>query len=48
MDMPEKIRIIAIEIVEDLEFSENFSPKIKEKYPEIMQEVREYLKENYE
>ncbi|MBL7110390.1 MAG: hydrogenase maturation protease [Bacteroidales bacterium] len=43
MEMPEQIRIIAIEIVEDLEFSEHFSPQIREKYPEILAEVRGYL-----
>jgi len=44
MEMPERIEVIAIEIVEDLEFSENFSPKIQEKYPEILEEVRTHLK----
>lgn len=48
MDMPEKIRIIAIKIVEDMVFSEDFSPQIREKFPEIMEEVREYLNRSYE
>lgn len=43
MDMPERIRIIAIEIVEDMEFSEHFSPQIRGKYPAILEEIREYL-----
>jgi len=43
MEMPEKIRIIAIEIVEDMEFSEHFTPQLQEKYPEILKEVRELL-----
>ncbi|TSA29888.1 MAG: hydrogenase maturation protease [Bacteroidetes bacterium] len=43
MELPEKIRILAIEIVEDMEFSEQFSPSIREKFPEILEEVREYL-----
>ncbi|MBN1198479.1 MAG: hydrogenase maturation protease [Bacteroidales bacterium] len=44
MNMPDKITILAIEIVEDLEFSVDFSPPIREKFPEILQEVREFLK----
>lgn len=43
MELPERIEIIAIEIVEDLEFSEHFSPKVQERYPEILEEVRAIL-----
>lgn len=43
MDLPAKIGILAIEIVEDKVFSVNFSPQINEKYPEILEEVRKHL-----
>lgn len=39
MDIPVQIDIIAIEIVEDLTFSNDFSPIIKKKYNEIYTEV---------
>ncbi|MFC2100596.1 hydrogenase maturation protease [Bacteroidota bacterium] len=41
--MPSKIKIIAIEIIEDLVFSEEFTPELKEKYPEILAEVKEII-----
>ena len=37
--IPEHIHIIAIEIVEDLVFSDEFSPLIAEKYDQIRQDV---------
>lgn len=43
MEVPDRMQILAIEIVEDMEFSEHFSPPIREKYPEILQEIRDYL-----
>ena len=39
--IPEQIDIIAIEIVEDLIFSDQFSPALAEKYPSVLQEVKE-------
>ena len=42
--MPDAIHIIAVEIVEDLEFSERFTPVIEEKYPEILSRVSLILK----
>ena len=36
---PENIYIIAIEIVEDMVFSDEFTPYIQEKYPKILEEV---------
>jgi len=45
MELPEKVRILAIEIVEDLEFSEEFSPEIRKKYPAILEEVRSCLRQ---
>jgi len=37
--LPKHIDIIAIEIVEDLEFSDQFSPPIQIKYEEIFKKV---------
>jgi hydrogenase maturation protease len=41
LNMPESIHIIAVEIVEDKIFDNNFSPQIQEKYEEIFNEVKE-------
>ncbi|NTW33114.1 MAG: hydrogenase maturation protease [Bacteroidetes bacterium] len=38
---PENIYIIAVEIVEDMVFSDEFTPQIQEKYPKILKEVEE-------
>ena len=43
LNIPNEIHIIAIEIVEDLVFSNEFSPKVKEKYPEIFTQIREFI-----
>jgi hydrogenase maturation protease len=40
LDMPRCIYIIAVEIVEDRIFDDNFSPKIQQKYEEIFNEVK--------
>lgn len=40
---PSKIDIIAIEIVEDLVFSNEFSPPIASKYEAIYEEVKQYI-----
>ncbi len=45
LEMPEFIHIIAVEIVEDRVFDDNFSPQIKEKYEEIYKEVKEITEE---
>lgn len=37
--LPQKIDIIAVEIVEDLVFSDEFSPRIKDKYEHIYRKV---------
>jgi hydrogenase maturation protease len=42
--VPEHIDIMAIEILEDLTFSNEFSPPITEKYSEILSEVLESVK----
>ncbi len=43
LSIPETIHIIAIEIVEDLEFGRSLSPELEEKYPEILEHVHDYL-----
>ena len=45
MDIPDDIRIIAVEIVEDRIFDENFSPEIQEKYEGIYSKTRELIDE---
>lgn len=41
--IPVDLHIIAVEIIEDMEFSEEFTPQLKEKYPEILKEVFEIV-----
>lgn len=41
--LPEEIRIIAVEIIEDQEFSDELTPPLNSRYPEILQEIRDYL-----
>lgn len=43
MPVPKKITIIAIEILEDLEFGIHFSPPVQQKYPGILEEIRTYI-----
>ncbi len=45
MKVPSTITIIAIEIVEDREFSNFFSPVIQKRYPEILSKVQNMLEE---
>ncbi|MGD0712376.1 MAG: hydrogenase maturation protease [Bacteroidales bacterium] len=42
---PEEVHIIAIEIVEDMVFSNDFTPQVQARYPEILEEVSEIVKE---
>lgn len=44
MVLTKDLHIIAVEIVEDMEFSEEFTPALQEKYPEILQQVFELVK----
>jgi hydrogenase maturation protease len=39
--MPEKIDIIAVEIVEDMTFGEEFTPQVQEKYEEAYAKAKE-------
>jgi len=45
LNMPGVIHILAIEIVEDRIFDNNFSPLIQEKYDEIFYEVKEKIEQ---
>lgn len=42
-DIPSQIEIIAVEIIEDMVFSSEFTPQLQEKYPEILTEVIEIV-----
>ncbi|MFA5819629.1 MAG: hydrogenase maturation protease [Bacteroidales bacterium] len=39
LGLPADLHIIAVEIIEDMEFSEEFTPPLKERYPGILEEV---------
>jgi hydrogenase maturation protease len=43
METPRFIEIIAIEIIEDMEFGQTLSPELERKYPQIYQEILKYL-----
>ena len=45
VNIPDQIWIIAVEIIEDLVFSNNFTPVIQEKYLEIKNEVFDFIRE---
>jgi hydrogenase maturation protease len=45
-NMPNEIRIIAIEIKEDMVYSDSFSPEIESCYDEIFDEVSNFIKSN--
>lgn len=42
--MPDEIHIIAVEILEDMEFGERFTPALEVKYPEILKKVTNLVK----
>jgi len=43
MNLPDDLHIIAIEIVEDMEFGEKLTPELDEKYPLILKKIDELL-----
>jgi hydrogenase maturation protease len=45
LGMPVDLHIIAVEIIEDMEFSEEFTPPLKEKYYEILEDVFALVKQ---
>ena len=44
MDLPADLHIITVEIIEDMEFSEEFSPVLKERYAGILDETSIIIK----
>ncbi|OGU60754.1 MAG: hypothetical protein A2V66_08935 [Ignavibacteria bacterium RBG_13_36_8] len=44
MQIPEEIKIIAVEIIEDMTFGDEFTPELKKKYPAIFNEVSAIIK----
>ncbi|MEI6122962.1 MAG: hydrogenase maturation protease [Bacteroidota bacterium] len=45
MDIPENIHIIAVEILEDLTFSTEFTPEVQAKYPEAILKTQELIED---
>lgn len=43
LNLPDDLHIIAVEIIEDMEFSEELTPQLKERYPEILEKVFEIV-----
>jgi hydrogenase maturation protease len=43
VNLPERIRIIGIEIIEDEEFSNELTPPLQSRYPEILEEIKMYI-----
>jgi hydrogenase maturation protease len=43
LSIPENIHIIAVEILEDLEFGRTLSPELEERYPEILDLVQAHV-----
>ena len=41
--VPDEIRIIAVEIIEDREFGSDLTPEMNKKYPEILRSVKRIL-----
>jgi hydrogenase maturation protease len=44
-DMPQKVDIIAVEIIEDLVFSDKLTPQLQQKYPQILKDAEEIVNE---
>jgi hydrogenase maturation protease len=43
LNLPDELHIIAVEIIEDKEFSEELTPYMKKKYPEILKKVTDII-----
>jgi hydrogenase maturation protease len=43
LDLPSDLHIIAVEIIEDMEFSNEFTSALRERYPEILNKVYEII-----
>jgi Ni,Fe-hydrogenase maturation factor len=44
LNIPSDLHIIAVEIIEDREFSEKLTPLLSMRYPEILEEVTALIK----
>jgi hydrogenase maturation protease len=44
LGLPDDLHIIAVEIIEDMEFSEELTLQLKERYPEILEKVLEIVR----
>lgn len=44
LGLPNDLHIIAVEIIEDMEFSEELTLQLKERYPEILEKVLEKVR----
>ena len=47
MNVPSRIHIVAIEIIEDLIFSNDFTEPVQKRYPSILKELKEFIKEEF-
>lgn len=45
--VPEEISIIAIEIIEDLVFSNDLTPPLRARYPDILKEISQFLEKEH-
>ena len=43
MKLPEEMHILAVEIIEDLEIGDEFTLPVKQKYPQILEEVKSFI-----
>ncbi|MDP4224404.1 MAG: hydrogenase maturation protease [Bacteroidota bacterium] len=44
MDLPSDLHIIAVEIIEDMTFSEELTPALNKKYPQVLVEVLDIIR----
>jgi hydrogenase maturation protease len=45
LSLPDEIHIIAVEIAEDMKFSEEFTLQLEERYPEVLEKVHDIIKQ---
>jgi hydrogenase maturation protease len=45
LDLPSDLHIIAVEIIEDREFSESLTPTLERIYPEILEKVESWIRQ---
>lgn len=44
MELPSDLHVIAVEIIEDREFSESLTPELERKFPEILNKITELIR----